>query len=40
MSGDLPGARTAYRLAAQKTMSMPEQRYLERQAARLERETE
>ena len=40
MSGDVSGARTAYRLAARKTMSLPEQRYLERQAARLDRETE
>ncbi|MEJ7839911.1 MAG: RNA polymerase sigma factor [Thermomicrobiales bacterium] len=35
MSGDIPGAITAYRSAARKTTSLPEQRYLDTRAARL-----
>ena len=35
MAGDLEGARTSYRLAARKTASVPEQRYLALRAARL-----
>jgi RNA polymerase sigma factor (sigma-70 family) len=35
MSGDLDAARTAYRLAARRTTSDPERRYLEERAARL-----
>jgi RNA polymerase sigma factor (sigma-70 family) len=35
MAGDLEGARASYRLAAQKTASLPEQRYLALRAARL-----
>ena len=35
MDGDPAGARSAYRIAARRTTSVPEQRYLEEQAARL-----
>ncbi|MBB5791953.1 RNA polymerase sigma factor (sigma-70 family) [Jiangella mangrovi] len=35
MAGDTSAARDAYRLAAQRTTSLPEQRYLEGKAARL-----
>jgi RNA polymerase sigma factor (sigma-70 family) len=35
MSGDLPAARDHYRLAAQRTLSIPEQRYLAARAMRL-----
>ncbi|SEF18598.1 RNA polymerase sigma factor, sigma-70 family [Jiangella alba] len=35
MAGDAAAARAAYRLAAQRTTSLPEQRYLEDKAARL-----
>ncbi len=35
MSGDLAAARDQYRLAAQRTLSIPEQRYLASRAARL-----
>ncbi|WP_433466708.1 RNA polymerase sigma factor [Spirillospora sp. CA-128828] len=35
MAGDLPAARDAYRAAARTTTSLPEQRYLESRAARL-----
>ncbi|RIQ21639.1 RNA polymerase sigma factor [Jiangella rhizosphaerae] len=35
MAGDAAAARAAYRLAAQRTTSLPEQRYLEDRAARL-----
>jgi predicted RNA polymerase sigma factor len=35
MAGDREAARGAYRLAARRTLSIPEQRYLESQAARL-----
>jgi RNA polymerase sigma factor (sigma-70 family) len=35
MTGDLEGARHAYRRAARRTLSVPEQRYLESRAARL-----
>ena len=35
MSGDLTGARDQYRLAAQRTLSIPEQRYLASRATRL-----
>jgi RNA polymerase sigma factor (sigma-70 family) len=35
MAGDLTAARDSYRLAARRTTSIPEQRYLESQAARL-----
>jgi RNA polymerase sigma factor (sigma-70 family) len=35
MAGDTDGARTAFRLAAQRTTSLPERRYLEGRAARL-----
>jgi RNA polymerase sigma factor (sigma-70 family) len=35
MAGDAEAARTAYRLAAQRTTSLPERRYLEGRAARL-----
>lgn len=35
--GDLEAARTHYRLAARRTLSLPEQRYLDDRAARLER---
>jgi predicted RNA polymerase sigma factor len=35
MAGDTEPARTAYRLAAQRTTSLPERRYLEGRAARL-----
>jgi predicted RNA polymerase sigma factor len=35
MSGDVPGALAAYRLAAQLTRSLPEQRYLNMKAAAL-----
>jgi RNA polymerase sigma factor (sigma-70 family) len=38
MTGDMAGARAAYRLAARKTTSLPERRYLDSQAARLPRE--
>jgi predicted RNA polymerase sigma factor len=35
MAGDLDGARKQYQLAARRTLSMPEQRYLGSRAARL-----
>ncbi len=35
MDGDPAGARSAYRVAARRTTSLPEQRYLEERAARL-----
>jgi RNA polymerase sigma factor (sigma-70 family) len=35
MDGDPAGARSAYRIAARRTTSLPEQRYLEERAARL-----
>ncbi|GII60838.1 RNA polymerase sigma24 factor [Sphaerisporangium krabiense] len=35
MDGDLDGARAAYRAAARRTTSLPEQRYLDSRAARL-----
>jgi predicted RNA polymerase sigma factor len=35
MAGDIKAARTAYRIAARRTTSLPEQRYLESRAARL-----
>jgi RNA polymerase sigma factor (sigma-70 family) len=35
MAGDLAGARASYRVAARRTSSIPEQRYLESRAARL-----
>jgi RNA polymerase sigma factor (sigma-70 family) len=35
MDGDPAGARSAYRIAARRTTSVPEQRYLEERAARL-----
>ena len=35
MAGDADAARTAYRIAARRTTSLPEQRYLEARAARL-----
>ena len=35
MAGDEAAARTAYRDAARRTTSLPEQRYLEARAARL-----
>jgi RNA polymerase sigma factor (sigma-70 family) len=35
MAGDATGARAAYRVAAQRTTSLPERRYLEERAARL-----
>jgi predicted RNA polymerase sigma factor len=35
MSGDLDGAREQYRLAARRTLSLPEQRYLDSRASRL-----
>jgi RNA polymerase sigma factor (sigma-70 family) len=35
MAGDIEGARAAYRLAARRTTSLPERRYLEDRAARL-----
>jgi RNA polymerase sigma factor (sigma-70 family) len=35
MAGDLDGAREQYRLAAKRTLSLPEQRYLDSRAARL-----
>ena len=35
MAGDLAAARESYRLAARRTTSVPEQRYLESRAARL-----
>jgi hypothetical protein len=35
MAGDLDAAREAYRAAARKTASLPEQRYLALRAARL-----
>ena len=34
-AGDFPAARTSYQLAARRTTSLPEQRYLEARAARL-----
>jgi RNA polymerase sigma factor (sigma-70 family) len=37
MAGDRDGARAAFRLAARRTTSLPEQRYLEGRAARLTR---
>jgi RNA polymerase sigma factor (sigma-70 family) len=36
MAGDLAGARASYRAAARRTTSLPEQRYLEERAERLE----
>jgi RNA polymerase sigma factor (sigma-70 family) len=38
MAGDVEGARASYRLAAKKTASLPEQRYLALRAARLGRD--
>jgi hypothetical protein len=38
MAGDRVAARTHYELAARRTLSIPEQRYLERQASRLAKE--
>ncbi|GAA1004003.1 RNA polymerase sigma24 factor [Acrocarpospora pleiomorpha] len=35
LAGDLPEARTCYRLAARRTLSLPERRYLESRAGRL-----
>jgi predicted RNA polymerase sigma factor len=35
MAGDIDGARQQYRLAARRTLSVPEQRYLDSRAARL-----
>jgi predicted RNA polymerase sigma factor len=35
MAGDRPAARSLYQLAARRTTSIPEQRYLEARAARL-----
>ena len=35
MAGDADAARAAYRIAARRTTSLPEQRYLEARAARL-----
>jgi predicted RNA polymerase sigma factor len=35
MAGDLDGARQQYRLAARRTLSVPEQRYLDSRAVRL-----
>jgi predicted RNA polymerase sigma factor len=35
MSGDRDAARAGYRVAARRTLSVPEQRYLESRAARL-----
>jgi predicted RNA polymerase sigma factor len=35
LAGELPAARAAYTLAAKRTVSLPEQRYLEGKAARL-----
>jgi predicted RNA polymerase sigma factor len=35
MAGDRAGAREAYRLAARRTTSLPERRYLDERAARL-----
>ena len=35
MAGDRRGARAAYQAAAQRTMSLPQQRYLNARAARL-----
>jgi predicted RNA polymerase sigma factor len=35
MTGDLAGAQASYRVAARRTSSIPEQRYLESRAARL-----
>jgi predicted RNA polymerase sigma factor len=37
MAGDPEAARDQYRLAARRTLSLPEQRYLESRAARLAR---
>jgi hypothetical protein len=34
-AGDIAGAREQYRLAARRTLSIPEQRYLDSRAARL-----
>jgi len=39
LAGDLVGARTQYALAARRTLSRPEQRYLESRAARLDAPT-
>jgi hypothetical protein len=36
MNGDLDAAGASYRRAARRTLSIPEQRYLESRAARLE----
>jgi hypothetical protein len=36
MAGDLAAARDEYRLAARRTLSLPEQRYLAARAARLQ----
>ncbi|HEY7198888.1 MAG TPA: sigma-70 family RNA polymerase sigma factor [Candidatus Dormibacteraeota bacterium] len=38
MAGDLPAARDAFQLAARRTTSLPEQRYLQARAARLRAE--
>jgi hypothetical protein len=35
LAGDVPAAREAYRRAARRTTSLPEQRYLESRGARL-----
>jgi predicted RNA polymerase sigma factor len=35
LAGDLEGARASYRIAARRTTSLPEQRYLEGRAGRL-----
>jgi hypothetical protein len=35
MAGDRAGARSSYQLAARRTTSLPEQRYLTARAARL-----
>lgn len=37
MAGDVDAARDSYRIAARRTLSIPEQRYLESRAARLSR---
>ena len=39
MAGDHAGARASYRIAARRTTSVPEQRYLETQVARLSTKT-
>ena len=40
LAGDQEAARAAYRLAARRTLSLAEQRYLESRAARLQRRPE